>query len=338
MKSENSHQTFAQAYVRGLRDLLEHGHDVPPIEDPTSVASKFGQVPRRTTELLGYSFEVRDPRSCLALSSARSLRLPFCFGLFLWTMAGSDNAEWISYYNSRAHDFSDDGIYITAAFGKRLFGLPATGDQLDAIAKRLSGDPQSRRTVATIALPDDNVRRSRDYPCAIALQFFLREDHLHAITYMRSQSAAMVLPYDAFLFMAMQCWMASRLGVAPGPYRHVAGSFHIYEDEVQIAREVLQAGADPARIGPMPSPEANLDRLLAFEREVRAATIARATSTIHKLIGAEIGAHDDDSFFAQARRILLLHAARTLKAPALIESLIAELPSEIQCIIDPAVL
>jgi thymidylate synthase len=327
MMNQNSHRTFAESYLQGLGDLLAHGDEVPPVEDPTSVGSRFGKTPRRTLELLGYSFEVTDPTACLALTRARPLRLAFCYGLFVWTLAGSDDADWISYYNPHAHDFSDDGIYITAAFGKRLFANPSAVDQFDAIAKRLALDPQSRRTVATIASPEDNRRDSRDYPCAVAIQFFLREQRLHAITYMRSQSALMVLPYDAFLFMTLQCWLASRIGAELGSYRHIAGSFHVYDDEVAFAKSVLDSGADSASIGPMPAPETNSELLLEFERDLRVAVLGDDLARVQQMFDAERIHGFDGSFFSHARAVLLFHAIRRLNADDLRESLLTVQPA-----------
>lgn len=312
--STNKHDTLSGAYVQGLRDLLAYGAEVPAVEDPYSIGSDFGQRPRSTLELLGYTFEVSNPRACLVFPPGRSLRLAYCVGLFLWTVAGSDDQEWIGYYNPQAGNFSDDGRHIAAAFGRRLFAYEGRIDQLDSILKQISVDAHSRRTVGVIASPQDNEMRSRGYPCAIAVQYLQRNDTLHTITFMRSQSALMVLPYDGFLFMTIQRWLASRMGLALGSYTHVAGSFHIYEDEIPLARRTVRSRVDGRSLGQITNPESGLESLLAFERAVRSAALGESRSDIQDAVNQQLQTGTDDtSFFTQARLILLAYASERLQ-------------------------
>src|SRR6185295_4833924 len=205
----NSHPSLATAYRQALIDLLRNGHSVPSVQDPTSPASGFGRADRPSIEVIGYAFEITNPFACLADSECRPLRLPYCIGSLLWTLAGSNNLEHLQSYHPDARNFSDDGISLSGAFGKRLFQYRNEIDQIDLIVNRLQQDPFSRRTFAAICDGVDNVRRSREYPCCIGLQYFLRQGKLHAITYMRAQHALLILPYDAFLFMALQCLVAA---------------------------------------------------------------------------------------------------------------------------------
>jgi thymidylate synthase len=158
----------------------------------------------------------------------RPIRLPYCLGLFLWTAAGSDDADWIAYYNPSVRRFSDDMSHFSGAMGRRIMAAGGV-NQINAIKNRLLSDRSSRRTVAVISEAVDNTRETREYPCAIALQYLFRQERLVCIAYMRSQSAAVVLPYDAFVFMALQCLLAEELNIGIGSYYHIAGSFHIYQ-------------------------------------------------------------------------------------------------------------
>jgi len=209
MINANTFASLAQAYRETLCDILEHGHPVPSVVDPTSPGSNFGQARRPSLELVGYSFQIDDPLSCLFLANARVIRLPYYIGQFLWTVAGSDSVDWIKYYNPAASTYSSDGRHLPGSFGKRLFSFEGGVDQIDAICRLITRDPTSRRTFGAICTPQDNASFSLDYPCCIGIQYFLRDGLLDAITYMRSQSALGVLPYDAFLFMALQCLVAS---------------------------------------------------------------------------------------------------------------------------------
>jgi thymidylate synthase len=310
MINSNIHESLAEAYIEGLQDLLEHGKHAPSVTEPTSAASNFGKGDRPAIELLGYSFQVNNPFSSLFLSDARIIRVPYCIGLFLWTVTGSNRVDWLSYYNPVAYQFSDDGTHLCGAFGKRLFDYNDTINQIDAICARLTHDPATRRALGVICTPEDNVTTSREYPCCIGVQYFLRDGALHAITHMRAQQALTVLPFDAFIFMALQCLLASRLGVKVGYYKHIAGTFHIYEAEVAQAKQVISTGAMPVQIGDMSNPKTNMEELLVFERQLRQATINRDIDRIEQIAAQEIRSV---SFFEQVKAILLLHSLLTLK-------------------------
>lgn len=307
------HANLGAAYRQGLLDLLQSGHPVPSVQDPTSPASGFGTADRPAIELIGYSFEVTNPFACLVDSEARSLRLEYCIGSLLWTLAASNDLEYLQSYHPDARNFSDDGISLSGAFGKRLFQYRNEIDQIAAIVKRLQIDPASRRTFAAICNGEDNVRNSREYPCCIGLQYFLRQGALHSITFMRAQHALLILPYDAFLFMTLQCIVAARLGVAVGTYRHICGTFHIYEAERQLANRVLGEPLRSLEIGHPDGSGTELADAIQFEARARASGRARDTRSLLKMIEAgECGSE----FARQSKLVVLAHWLHALSGEA----------------------
>jgi hypothetical protein len=198
---------------------------------------------------------------------------------------------------------------LSGAFGKRLFQYRNEIDQIAAIVKRLRIDHTSRRTFAAICDGEDNVRTSREYPCCIGLQYFLRQGRLHSITYMRAQHALLILPYDAFLFMVLQCIVAARLGVTVGTYRHISGTFHIYETERQFADRVL---TDPLRSIEIDHPDGSdteLADIVQFEESARSSGRARDTRSLLRMIEAgECGS----GFARQSKLVVLAHWLHTL--------------------------
>lgn len=288
--------------------MLARGRCAASVTDPLSVGSGFGTTERPTRELIGYGFEVLDPRMCLIASAERAPRLAFCFALWLWIAAGSDDLAWIAYYNGRGADFSDDGVHLNGAFGHRLRAAPPL-DQLEAVLALLRADPASRRAVAHISSPFDALGGSRDRPCAIALQFFVRQGRLECVAYMRSQSAAMVLPYDAFGFMALQCWLAAQLSLEPGPYHHLAGSFHIYEDELDVAQRILVGPMEPRGLRPFGEDACDLQGLLSWEQQLRGAVMSGDIGLIRADATRSVDPRD---FAGQFRCALLADAAERL--------------------------
>jgi thymidylate synthase len=309
----NRHQTLAGAYRQAVGDVLERGRPTASVTDPLSVGSAFGEAERPTREIIGYGFEVVDPHMCVIRSKARDPKLDFCFAMWLWTLAGSDDARWISHYNARGATFSDDGVRLNGAFGHRLRSASPL-DQLHAVIAQLRTDPTSRRAVAHIASPVDALGASRDRPCAIALQYFIREGRLEAVTYMRSQSAAMVLPYDAFVFMATQYWLAAVLGIEAGAYHHITGSFHVYEEELELAKRVLAAPVEARAILSFDDPERDLADAIAWEAALRDAVASGDLDLIRQDAEQWLA---PSTFAEQLRAALVAHAMQHLGVPRL---------------------
>lgn len=263
------YDTFADAYVDGLGELLDCGNRVEPVLDESSVGSAFGTKFRPTIELRPFVFRVRDPSACLIACHPRQPHLDFIVGQWLWTMAGSDDLAQIAYYNQAGRMFSEDGSRLAGAFGARM--RRNAGDQLERVIKLLSHDPGSRRAVIAISEAADSRTSMLDFPCASSLHFMIRDGELEMITTMRSQSALMVLPYDAALFMMLQMWVAAELEVDIGTHTWIANSFHVYEDELSLAKKVRSDGAEPGRVPIVAesNPARLLERLQSFERKLR---------------------------------------------------------------------
>jgi thymidylate synthase len=239
LETNNRHfSSFNLAYKAILQDIVKYGSDVDSIIDPMSVGSSFGCQARPTKEVIGYSFNLESPADRLPCSKLRKINLSFAVANSLWTISGSDELRFIDFYNQRGRNFSDNQITLHGAHGKRLFNANGV-NQIEAIGERLKQDPYSRRTVASVYCPSDNRASSKDIPCPIAIQFLQRDGKLHAITYMRSQSAAMILPYDIYSFTFLQEVLAVELGFELGTYHHVCGSLHYYLDEEDLVKRIV---------------------------------------------------------------------------------------------------
>ncbi|MDI5966023.1 thymidylate synthase [Streptomyces sp. SL13] len=306
----SSYRSFAESYVGGLREVLEEGHDVPSVRDPLSKASGFGQGDRPYRELIGYQTRIEDPTSSLAVTPDLPLNLSYCFGLLAWSLDGRNDVGTPAYYRRGAHEYSDDQHTLSGAFGHRL--ITANGNQLEEVVGRIERDPAHRRAFALVLEPQDNFRQSREYPCAVGVHLFLRDGALTWLTVMRAQQALTVLPYDAFLFMGMHQFAASLLGVPAGPYIHQAGTFHFYDNEVPLARKIVDS---PATEAVLPAFPATADggrevarELIDFELRLRQAAEAGDTAVVD-----EIAAHKANTEFADvARACLATHAYRKL--------------------------
>ncbi|MDO0924228.1 thymidylate synthase [Streptomyces sp. TG1A-8] len=305
-----THQSFASAYVAGLKEVLDEGKHVPSVRDPLSKASDFGRNDRPYRELIGYQTTIEDPASCLAVSPALPVNLPYCLGLLAWSLDGRNDVATPAYYRRGAHEYSDDQHTLSGAFGHRL--ITHNGDQLAEVVRRIEQDPAHRRAFALVLEPEDNFRQSREYPCAVGVHLFLRDGALTWLTVMRAQQALTVMPYDAFLFMGLHQYAASLLNVPCGPYIHQAGTFHFYENEESMARKIVDtppvAAALPAFPGTAEAGREAARELVLLESRLREAAEAGDRATVDEIAGRKAGC----DFTDVARACLATQAYRKL--------------------------
>lgn len=218
-------------------------------------------------ELIGASFTLDNPRNRLIVSKARAVNYGFAVGELCWYVRGDSDLETMLYYNKRMKMFSDDGKTINSAYGARLlndrFSLPSPPrtaqssgpplppdsiSQFGNVIRELRSDPDSRRAVMHVNEPRDLFRAitegSKDVPCTMSLQLFIRERKLHMHVLMRSNDVVWGLPYDVFSFTCLQELFLYKLQEAGvpvddlGAYHHTAGSLHIYDTHFAMAEEV----------------------------------------------------------------------------------------------------
>ena len=280
--------TLANAYIDALKLLIRHGRAAPPVTDPLSPASRFGEAERPALELLAFQLRVGDATSALVAGIPWQADLPYAAALLLWTVAGSDDIAWLAYYHPEARLYADDAAHSSGAFGYRLRGGPI--DQFQAVLQRLREDSGTRRAAAVVFAPDDAATTSREVPCCLAIQYFIRDGRLHAVTTMRAQHALKVLQYDAFVFMCIQCLLAAELGVSTGDYYHISGTFHIFEEERGLAEHTAAATARSVTVAPVPvGLDAYLECVSTYERELRQAALSGDVRAAGALIETGLG-------------------------------------------------
>lgn len=222
------YDTFSDAYRSTLNLLLNTGTKVEGVHSKQSIGSNFGAAPRPFFEVQGDVFQLENPRHRWLHDSIRQPNPAFAAANFLFTISGGQDFAMITSYNSRGRQLAEDESRYEAMFGSRLF---SPGHQMAYVKKKLQEDKASRRAVALIYSMEDTLLDRRDTPCAIALQFLIRNEQLDCICFMRSQSAVMVMPYDIFLFTMLQEWLSVELEIELGRYIHCCGSLHYYEED-----------------------------------------------------------------------------------------------------------
>lgn len=183
-----------------------------------------------TGEIINAVTVIENPKDNLVTSPIRKLSHKYAIGELLWYLSGSNKLDAIANYSKAWNKLSDDGETVNSAYGHRIFEKFGF-DQWEHVKGLLEADPNSRQAVIHIKEP--NPEKTKDLPCTVALQYFIRDGKLYATTYMRSNDIWLGFPYDVFTFTCLQIKMAFELGVGIGSYTHIAGSLHLYSRNVQ---------------------------------------------------------------------------------------------------------
>lgn len=311
---DRSHDSADELYTQWLAELLDQGRSVPSVRDPLSKASDFGQADRPYIELLATVRHLRQPRRCIMGLARPRLHVPYCFAYMSWFLMGREDVATLAYYRPSAQEFSDDGTVLCGSFGRRLFGHAVEADQIAALLTRIRADPASRRLYAPIIHATDNLAPGREYPCAAGVHFFLRDGRLDLVLSMRAQQALTILPYDLFIFAVLQLALASELGVPPGIYSHFASTFHIYLNEIAVAKKVVDVPASAVAPLELPTfPEKLLSRgryiLDDLETGIRQATLAGDVRRLEQYAATE----QESDLYALAKSAFLFTACTKLK-------------------------
>jgi len=298
---------------------------VPGVVDPQSVGSSFGAGARDFVEVVGARLRVENPRARLIHATSYRPDLAFSIAQTLWTFSGSADTGFIEFYNPRGRDFSSQGRLLSAP-GPRIFGT-GVGAQFSAAVKLLARDKSSRRAMIQIFLPEDMVYGYRDASCIGSVQLLLRDDRLHSIVTMRSQSAARVLPYDSFLLSMIHEAAALELGITMGDYILFCGSLHYYAEEADLVEALIGTTDRPP--APMPPMESKLSSIGSELGRAEVEIRGRLARNIRAAI--EFGRFNLDPYWTDVLKVLVIGIR--MRRGAHEDTELAELPAVYRSII-----
>lgn len=188
-------------------------------------------------EICDAVFCVADPTKNIVTSEIRRMPMRYAVGELAWYLSGSNSVKDIARFAKKWADLSDDGVHNNSAYGYRIFSQFGF-DQWYYVKKLLIRDPNTRQAI--IHIKDANNQPTKDVPCTVYLQFFIRKGKLNLSVHMRSNDIWMGVPYDMFSFCFLQMKMAMELGVEIGEYNHYAGSLHMYERDYLASEENIK--------------------------------------------------------------------------------------------------
>lgn len=223
-------ENFASIYPGLNMEILHKGEFVP---------SRYGD----TIELLAYKTGIENPIKRCVGGQRRDINIFFLLAEAMWIWAGRRDVKFLTIFNSRMCEFSDDGETFHAPYGFRLRNWGSNAerslkspddkifDQLSRAIDLFTTSDESRRVVLSIWNPIFdlfNEKSTKDTPCNDLLMFKIRNGKLHLTIDNRSNDLHWGLPTNVFQFSFILEMMARILGKDVGNQVHNSDSLHIY--------------------------------------------------------------------------------------------------------------
>lgn len=171
--------------------------------------------------------------------SVRGISPSYLMGELLWYFTGRNDLQFISAFAKKWEQVSDDGETCNSAYGyimKNKFPF----NQISQVVNILKHDPNSRRAIINLNTPHLNRLKTKDEPCTIALQFYIRDGKLNCTGIMRSNDIWTGFPYDVAFFTELQKYIACRLNILCGSYTHFATSLHMYDRNLDAVLDMVE--------------------------------------------------------------------------------------------------
>ena len=194
----------------------------------------------KVKELLGYSV-VLDPNDNVITLPGVATNLDYAKEELLWYLNGTNRIDFSDRIKRVWSRYSDDGETVNSNYGNRLFGKneKMNINQWEWAKNKLREDSDSRQALMNINSYFDKEKPTKDFPCTIGIQAFIRENKLHWVVLMRSNDIFKGFRNDMYCFTELQKRMAEELKVEVGDYHHFASSMHLYEQDFDKAKKVL---------------------------------------------------------------------------------------------------
>lgn len=204
-----------QAYLQLIQSVLQYGKPSNP----------RGQ---ETIEVIGHKYQVYMACPIITIPE-RQLDYQFMAAEAFWILEGGRTLNHPALERNLVK-YSDDGRTMRGAYG------PPFIQQIYYVHEKLLQDPSSRQAV--ISIWERMPRDSKDVPCTLSVQFFIRGTTIHTTVNMRSQDVWLGTPYDIFTFTMMSLYLNTLFGgkYELGILTMLVGSQHIYERNLNNAR------------------------------------------------------------------------------------------------------
>jgi thymidylate synthase len=119
------------------------------------------------------------------------------------------------------------------------WGIRFRYGDLQDVVNLLSDSPLTRQAYLPVWFPEDTgVVMGQRVPCSLGYQFFVREDRLHCVYFMRSCDFYRHFRDDIYMTARLMQWIAEKLGSIPGVLTTHIVNLHAFEtDRLQLMHD-----------------------------------------------------------------------------------------------------
>lgn len=252
MEVQETHiSDIGESYVANTRRILEHGYT----SKPRGLEIK---------ELLGCCIKGKANKSqIIAFPAIRDVSNPekseglYLMAELLWYFSGSDRSEFIGLFGDTWNRITNIDGTLNSNYGRSILYDSVNGakyNKFDWMIRTLVKDKDSRQAIIPYA--NDRIYSDgfgKDFTCTQLQHFFIRNDTLHSIVYIRSSDSIFGLNYD-IPFWSLTYQMAKKyldeniLNIAEydkpsAPYKDgeltiFIGSSHIYSRHYELCKNI----------------------------------------------------------------------------------------------------
>lgn len=234
-------ENFAKAYQKLLAVTLN--------------APEYVTSPRNMLchEHMNVIMRIDNPKECLYKNPIRSSQNKYISAELLWYFSGSDKTSDIEPHAPFWKMIENADGTVNSAYGARLFqDINEHGyTEWDWALHSLTADNDTRQAVLRINKPEHSRSDNKDFPCTLTITFHIRGNKLNMTVHMRSNDIIKGLPTDFAFFATLQAQMLEHLqsreiDVNLGSYVHLVDSMHLYENDFEKAKNMLEYDFTPA--------------------------------------------------------------------------------------------
>jgi thymidylate synthase len=196
-----------------------------------------------TAAIPGMHFSLDVEKDGFPLLTLRKIPIKMFVAEQVWFIAGARKpADFLRNYTKIWDNFTNPGDVVTVAYGYRWrhhFGR----DQLGLLIKLLQKEPSSRHGVVVAWDPAGDglsVFKKKNVPCPYTFTVNIIGGRLHLHNIVRSNDMLLGFPADVAGFCLLQHILAQKLGVKAGIYSHSISNAHLYDNQYDAAKELVE--------------------------------------------------------------------------------------------------
>jgi thymidylate synthase len=243
---------YDQKYQDLLKNILDNGYDL---------FDELHQTKMRA--LPGINMQIDLEKDGFPLLALRKTPIKSFIAEQIWFLMGEKNPKkFLEDYTKIWSNFVEEDGEIASAYGYRWrkhFGRDQIGDAI----KLLQKNKYSRHAVIIAWDPSDDGLGSgtvkKNVPCPYTFTLNILGGKLHLHNIIRSQDALLGHPTDTAGFAFLLMILAQKLNVKPGKLTISMSNVHLYDNQIEIAKELLKRNANTNKIS-FNLPENSFDR------------------------------------------------------------------------------